>query len=535
MNPALKRFHLLRVTSSALLLMTTAAAYGVTVADYAMPFTSNRATDGSAMGITLVSSANFAQSALLVPPGVPTVAATMHRSGNYRDGVSTDFRPQVMTWGQDNRWMLANLRGGLNPTPVQVSSESGVNSVCLSLGFPRDVRDATTTLLFYSLRGPDGICGTPFDSGQADNLVRAISLRDAPGTAPVTLPLVDFLNIQSAYRRNGLLRAIYVFDRGKLLAFTPALGVPREIATGITRLRFHGSTLDGAVVLTIDGNLRLIRSSGVLVNRPLKVASRGFEVTQAVIEGNEVFFVETALDPAARIQGRIYRVPADGSARANVLASTRSPSPFISGVSDSRVVFNAGGFTVGPPPRRAPSELLSVPRAGGPTVRLKRSATGFISVIHVSADKVFYTVTSFDQSAGESTSVAHVSADSGPLVTQFRRGSAWSGIQFGGASDNRFTEVRLLLASNGPGGVTGVRGARLSSFNPDDLSSARLATLNPNDEFASGIGTGPGSIGSVTSVDGNRFGFDVFAFDLFGNRFRRLTNDADARSQFPIP
>lgn len=527
MKPVLKRIAL-RSAISAVLLLPAIAVQAITPNDYAMPYTPANTLGGQAAGITLVSSASFDQTAMLVPPATPVYAAHTYLSGKFSDGESIDFRPQLLSWGQNNRWMLANLRRGQSPAPVQISNENSANSVCLSVPVARTQRDATTSALIYQLPGPDGACGTGIGNGQADNLVRAISLNDSSTTAPITLPLIN-IQVQPVYTGNGALRVLYAFDRGKLLSFNTALTSDNEIASGIGSLTFHGHTRDGIVVLTIDNNLRQIRANGTLVKRPLKTASRGFKVAQAVISGTDVFFVETALDPGARIKGRIYRVPADGSARATLLTSTRAPSALIQGLSDNRVVFSAGGgFVLVPTPRLLPVELLTIPRAGGSDpIRLLRVAAGSIAVIHVSSDKVFYTASATDIGAGSFSQTAYISADTGALLSNSRKGSAWSGAQFADAGD-----VRLLLAQKGQDGST--RGARLMSVNPSDLSGVRLALLGPDQQFPFGGGAGRGSIGAVQVEAGNNSGSDVFAFDLFAIRFTRLTNDAGTNDEFPV-
>lgn len=535
MNPLLRRIAL-HSAMSAVLLLPVLPVQATTPTDYAMPHTLGSGADGKEAGIKLVSSANFNQSATLVPLNTLVYETHVHLSGLIANNSYTDYRPQLLSWGQGNRWRLANLRAGLNPNPVQISNENGVNSVCTSQAIARSQRDAATNALVYQLPGPDGKCGNFMTgtSDMADNLVRAISLNDTPTTAPLALPLVG-INFQPVYTGNGTLRALYAFDRGNLISFSTALSGSSIIAGGIGSLQFQGHTADGTVILIIDGNLRRIRPNGVLIARPLKTAGTGFKVVQAVIGGSDVYFVETAIDPTSRIQGRIYRVPADGSARATLLTSVRAPgSTIIQGLSDARVVFSAGGAFDLTTFKFRPTDLLTVPRGGGSDpIRLLRVASGFIATIHVSSDKVFYTATVIGASGGSFTQTAYISVDSGALVTNFRTGSAWSGAQFADAGTVLLQgDVRLLLAQKGLDGTT--RGARLLSVKPADLSSARLALLSEKEFLPFGSGFGRGSIGSLQVNGDTNSGTDVFAFDLYGLRFRRLAPDAGTNNQFPI-
>lgn len=526
MNPLLKRI-LARAAATTTLLAMSLPALAVTPTDYAMPYTVASTGNDTATGITLVRSARFNQSAALVPAATPVIDPKVHHSGAVSNNVFTDYRPQLLSWGQGNRWMLANLRGGLSPTPVQISSENSVNSVCTSQAVARSQRNAANSALIYQLPGLDGVCGTTLANGLADNVVRAISLDNTPSTAPLNLPLVG-IQLQPVYNSNGALRALYAFDRGKLLSLGTALTDNGELASGIGELQFAGHTTDGTVILIADGNLHRIRSNGVFVARPLKKAGDGFKVVQALINGGDVYFVETALDPGNRFQGRIFRVPADGSARATLLTSVRVPGTIIQGLSDARVIYSAGGGFDLNTFKFRPTDLLSIPRTGGADpVRLLRVASGFVSVIHVSSDKVFHTATSTDLNTAAITQSAYISQDTGPLVSNFRAGSAWSGSQIADAGD-----TRLLLAQKGLEGST--RGARLSSFNPADLSSARLVTLAATDQPLFAFGFGRGSIGALQVEPENNSGLDVFAFDLFGLRFTRLTTDAGSNDEFPV-
>lgn len=533
MYPSLRR--LFQGATATALMATAAVTHAVTPKDHAMAYTIDSTNQGVGLGLRLVASANFTQGATLVAANIPVRQPHGYLSGSVSNGVYTDFRPELLSWGQGNRWMRAPLRSGLKPKPVQVSSENAVDKVCSSFPVARDQRTATTSLLFYVLPGPDNACGLEVQNAGADDVVRVINLNDGPTTAPRNLPDLRSAELFPVYETNGVLRTILAFDRGRLLAYTPDLAAPSTVVSGLTESGIQGQAPDASVLLIIQGNLRRISRDRVLVTAPVRAAPAGFAVKQALVDGSlpqgDVYILEAAQNPAARIKTRLLR--ARGNSRPVALANLRLGDGALQGLSDARLIFSAGGgFDISDPtnPRFLPTDLLSVPRSGGsPPARLLRVASGSISVAHVSGDKVFYNASSIDFAAGALRQTAYVSADTGgkPLKN-FRAGSAWNGRQFANAN-----EVRLLLATRGLEG--GTQGARLLAVHPETLTSTTLVGKLPaTDQVGFGFAFGRGGIGSLFVDSAQAPGADVFAFDLFDNRFRRLTANGGSKDEFPV-
>lgn len=532
MYPSLRR--LLQGATATALLATTAFTHAVTPKDHAMVHTIDSNNQGVGLGLRLVASANFAQAATLVPANIPVRQPHGYLSGSVSNGVYTDYRPELLSWGQGNRWMQAPLRSGLTPTPVQISSENAVDTVCTSFPVARDQRTAASSLLFYVLPGPDNTCGLRVRNAGADDVVRVINLNDGPTTAPRTLPDLRSAELYPVYEPNGVLRTIFAFDRGKLLAYTPELATPSTVISGLAEAGIQGQAPDASVLLIIQGNLRRISRDRVLINAPVRAAPAGFAVKQALVDGSlpqgDIYILEAAQNPTARIKTRLLR--ASGNSRPVALANLRLGDGTLQGLSDARLIFSAGGGFDPTNPNNPflPTDLLSVPRLrGSPPVRLLRVVSGSIAVAHVSSDKVFYNASSIDFEAGSLRQTAYVSADTGgkPL-RNFRAGSAWNGRQFANAN-----EVRLLLATRGLEGAT--RGARLLAYHPDTLTATTLVGKLPvTDQVGFGSAFGRGGVGSLIVDSDQAAGTDVFAFDLFDNRFRRLTANGGSKNEFPV-
>lgn len=511
--------------------------------DYVMPYTPRQPSAFQAEGIMLVNSANFAQTAELQLPNPNSKgfrSPRVHYSGSVSGGQIADFRPQLLSIAYGSRWARVDLRAGLAPAVEIISSETGTANACESQSVVRDYRNASNAALIYRIAS-----GCP----EVGGTIRAISMNDGPATAPVTLPL-DRVEIQPHYNNSGVLQFVFAYDGSAkvLRRFAPDLRSHRVVASNIETIEFHGQTADGTGLLVINRALRRILPNGNLVGAPVKRPAVGYEISQVLSEGADLFFTESVVLPTVptfpppelpAIRSRIFVAPIAGGERPRRIANLRVTAS-LSGVTPTRVIYTAGGFdpiTFVP----APADVVSIPREGGKAIRLQRvpvsqQSFGSVTVNAVVGDRVFYTTSVIEPgSTTFGVQRAFAKTDMGVRLSDQRPGSSWAGTQFAGFGDlraNAAGEVRLLLARRGVDG-TGA-GAQLLSVVPETLALQALTKLPQTDTVFLVNGFGAGALGSVIrQLSRNQFTTDLFAFDLFNSRFRRL-NEGTVPNEAPL-
>ncbi|MGQ0698856.1 MAG: hypothetical protein ACT4PZ_11520 [Panacagrimonas sp.] len=505
-------------------LFAASIAQAATPKDYAMPYSTNTETSQN-QGLTLVSSTDFALSASLVPVETRVIDPRVHSAGTFATGNLTDFRPHTLIYGQGDRWMKAPLRGGLNPTPVQVSSESAASTRCgVSRLVTLDFKDASAALLAYRVPGTDTKCGTK------DDIFRTVSIADGAGIAPKVAKATT-LDLDAVYSTNGVLLAHYALEARKINRYKPDLSAATLVKDQVTKFLPVGQTQDGSLIAIIDGKLRRIDANGALVAAILKTPDAGFTIEERVaIADGQIYFVESTIadpnDPSASLPSRIYRVAIAGGAAVRMLNLTARSA--LQGLTTNKLLFTVGGGGV----PRVPVELKAFPRTGTTTAgaqsSLRKVPVGFVSVFATFNDRVFYNVI-----GDKGVQTAYSCKDDGTGQANSGSGSAWVGRQAPATipvSDLSTTKVaRLMIARLGKNGST--RSATLFSVDPANvqpLKQKKLVDLPDTAVATFSFASGPGALGGLIAGSGQTANTDVFAFDLLGARFRRLNDNTPA-------
>jgi hypothetical protein len=525
--------------------------------DYVMPYTPRQlAVDGE--GIELVSAANFAERAELVLPAAAVTkrfrGANVHYAGNLANNQVSNPRPQILTFTQGNGWFQVGLREGLSPAVTRFGTESLLSNlikVCETEAVTRNLGNASTGAIVYRIAA---------DCDQDTGQIRTLDLGGAPASVPETLPL-DRLVIEPFYGANQRLRFLFAYDgEDKVLRrFRADLRASRDFGANIQSVTFHGQAADGTMFLNIDGVLRLVNPDGTLLANRLRRPPADFVIDRVIFDGTDAFFSETYTpsnpffhpEPSGGVWTRIYKVPVDGSAAPVRLAAVRAPA-VLAGVTSGSVVYTTNGFNYAlfePFPVR----VASVPRDGGTPLTLQQMPAdpGSVPSVQVNAvigERVFYTTRrNYTGDPGFGEFRAYTKTAEGVAVTaaSFARGSAWVGRQSigtGSVLGGGQGEQRLMLAIRGE--QDSITGAQLQSFDPATLERKNLTKLPQSDTVFMVAGFGAGTIGTVVRKlpplppsSADRYPGDVFAFDLVGHRFSRLTEAqaSDNPIRFAVP
>ncbi|HKY89796.1 MAG TPA: hypothetical protein VJM11_02105 [Nevskiaceae bacterium] len=522
-----------RAALAAATLCCSLSAAAVTPSDYAMPYVSNADESEVFKGITLVNSANFAQTSQLVAATV--AVGTPHIvNGADVDGTGLhDTRPHTLVWAQANRWMRAPLRGGLAPTPVRFSNEAAANTTCefAAMVIYRDFAAPLTSALYYQLPGTNASCG------DEDDVIKRVDIDDASGTAPTTTALEN-LSLHPIYKTDGKLAAIYTLQGSSVLRIASDLTTITTVRAGVSQFEVIGSLPDTTVIALMDGNLERIRPAGTVYANPLRRPKDGYTIEQAVLHQGEVFFTEDAQAPGEAIQTRVTRIAANAASPA-VLMLTLKQAAFLSGFTTGRMIYTVG--TAEDPEM----SLYSFPKDGSkgsaPQTRIHKAVSpNFITVMATHDDNVFFNVTGFGFTPEFEiidNQIALVKTDLAAAVKNYGAHSQFLGGQItdsgDGALEEQETYARLLLGTKGVSGSFGfgLMGPKLHSLDPATVQATQITDLADHFVTLPAFGFGAGSIGGLLNFE-NEQG-DVYAYDLVGLRFR-LLSDGTARNEFPI-
>lgn len=512
----------------------TLSASAVTPKDYAMPYT-KQANGGKFAGIQLVASANFANTAQLLPVGTAVSFPNTIIGGAASGGTIVDLRPHSIIWGEGANWKAAPLRSGLSPAPVQVSSENQVAVACDTQPVYTNFTAPQSTALFYRLPGVNNTCKN------ADDVIRRVGVSDGPGVAPTTVAGYHSLSLNPVYLANGALKAVYSVQSGNLVRLAADLTTQATVLANVNRFEVVGQLADATALAIINSNVKRIKPDGTLVTKPVRKPKAGYKIDEAVLHGTNVYVLETAKDSGNPIQTRIYRVPAKGASGQSVEMLNLPGRATLQGFTTDSLLYSTSGQS---------SALFAYPQTGTlnstTPVTIHTMAPGdTLTVFTTSGANVFFHVFGFVFVPPSTFNVsfhAWVKDDTAAIIQDYAEGSAYGGGQIsastGDALEHEETFSRLLLVTGGTSSAASpaLRGGVMNSLNPQTLTSNIVTTL-PNTVLQTfGIAIGPGGIGSMISDNGSGGSSqgDVFAFDLTGNRYTRITNGT-AGTEVPLP
>ncbi|MGQ0698790.1 MAG: hypothetical protein ACT4PZ_11180 [Panacagrimonas sp.] len=491
--------------------------------DFVMPYLANTAGT-TEKGLVLVRANDFVQRTF-VPASTVVFDPHIYRTGTPQNDTLVDFRPHTLIYGQGGKWRRASLRSGLQPSSAQVSSENQVAKRCtFSSLISLDFKVVNAAMLLYQLPGPDGKCKT------ADDIFRTVRITDAASKAPVKVKTQTLL-LTPIYSAPGKLLAHLGVQRNKTLThFNPALTTTKPVLVSVTKFEPAGQASGAVVVANVNGNLRRIQSNGTLDASPLRTPAAGFDITQANVSNDLVYWVEQSkpdpLNPLAPKSSRIFRVPVAGGTPVQMVSTNSAVT--LQGFTTSKLLYSEGGGFSGT--GFLPVLLKSIGRtaaAGAATATLHSETQAIsIAVFSTLGDRVFFNVSAI--SAGGLTQVARTVRDNASSPATQGNGSSWIGFQRE-ATPVTGTEntnlVGLLLARNGL--ESSARGSTLFAVNPVSLASSALpgAALAQNTTPFLGFALGAAGLGTVTVENQSAGNTDVFAFDLVGKRYKRLTNN----------
>lgn len=466
--------------------------------DYAIPLTIVADT-GEAHGVTLVDAADFDATAAVVPD--TAIVSQTHVLYGGTPGV--DRRPYALIYQQDGHWMRIGLRSGLSPVPQQVSSAGDADTACASNLIETTQGSTPDAMLVYSLPGPDDACGTP------DDRFRRIGLDDSGDQAPVTVP-VTTLALQPVYV-SGTLVAVLAHEDGQLRRYPANLSSATVVQDAATVV-FAGQRADGTSFVVIDGILRKVSKEGTTPWTAVKRPQRNYAIAQVMITGETMWIFEDAVSGSEQYATRVYRLDVNGGSLLAVAILNLAVHSVYAGVTDTRLLYLQGGGVDPATGAQIPHELRSVPQDtnqfGTDGKRIYRIARGYITVVAIRGDRIFFNV--IDRT--EETPYLHADArlDDGQTLRNGAKGSAWLDAKPGTES-----ATTLVLAANAANLRT-LAGADLYRFDAVTLEPTLIRELKNGTRPGRLSGTGPAT--AENFVDG-----DAFVLDVAEGRFRRFT------------
>lgn len=492
-----------------------AAAQTTAVADFFMPYligaptTTLVAVNASDFTDARTVAGSFGYRASHVLNGADLAAGA-----NPNDLVLTNRRPHSLLWVQGGKWFRAPLRKA-DPallTSVQISSETQVDGVCTIVTRPVDLGDPTKDLIFYSLAGPDNLCGN------ADDLRRLIHADSDAGSAAEGVSTAALDNsVIGFYNAQGQATGFLSFEFGALKLYDADFHNPmsKVLATSYFPL-FVG--LDFAIV-QIDGVLRRVQADGQLL-AVVHTTTPGFRIDAGPADADNVYFTEASLTGTR--QGKLFRLPLNGLSPSVVMVADASNQLLARGLTQNKVI-----FITNPPNQVSGASLRAIDKtavAPAAPVSIDTVSSGFFAIFSSAGPQganIFYS--RFDTADVQSFPSARARDDSGnslPGLQDFDH-SVWAGEASGASSnkDNGFSSypmaTHLLLAQDLTNLNNGVNGATLKSYRVSDGAMQTLTKLaDPGGVGITALSAGPIGLGSLLDFSGSATHRDVFAYNL---------------------
>ena len=361
----------------------------------------------------------------------------------------TDIHPRTVVYGgNDGHLYKVNaLKSGGSPTHIQVSNETGANTVCnssningITAGLNTDPANFNNTSYFYLLPGSDATCGTSDDVWQIVKV--GMTATDTP--IPAKEPVATLHNATT-----GAIIGWLAEDGTNLNRYDTNFSNLGTVTTFTNSVTWVGwGTTPDTFFLHVDDQLYLYHVSTHTLSSSLHTFSCG------VVCGNDIIR-EDSVNGYFNDGNSIYKVPLNGNTSASLLVSeTDSILQLL--LTNNDVVYNTFSISLGL------SGLKAVAKTGGTPFDLDTSA-GAIPLWGAGV-RVYYSV-------GETAKVVR---EDGTIESSIANAS-WVGISLNTTITLGNTNVasRIILAEGMTG--TSVANSTLKSFNA--ATNTLVATL----------------------------------------------------------
>ena len=300
----------------------------------------------------------------------------MYQSGTYNSTTKTvtNLHPHAVIYAKTDGklYRVSALKSG-SPTPVQVSSESGADLLCVGtvegfMGTPvSDFANPDNSQYIYVLPGVDSNCNTEDDEWKMVRL--GMSASDTPVSAKPIIEMLLDLN-------TGAITGWLVIDAGELKkcnANFTACGTTLMLVTSeVNEMLALGSNRS---LLNIDDQLFVYDGDANTLSDPIFTIPLGAGVIASAADDNHLYFAH---------EQTIYKAPIDGSDLASELAIESGYIGFLMAVTANKVVYTAGANWF------MTSSLKVADKATGEITELDTAGTDGIASFFVAGNNIYY-------------------------------------------------------------------------------------------------------------------------------------------------
>ncbi len=513
---------------------------------------------GGGYGLFVVPSNALASTPLTVTNAPATVLGvaeqpTFDGSGNLTGRIPYGLIYATTNPGGNNHFYALPLDATKAPAPAQLSS-AGFPGFCGNFDFLTDKKQASSEVLLYALPGSDGVCGT------ADDLGFLIHYGDSATTTPTSTALsalaVENFNLFEVRNGDGTLAGLGSIDPSNNLVFSSDLSYakPSVLLSQVSALQpdYNAPGFCFITVTLQSGRSALYRvdNSGKLSNLLYQVQGNP-QYDSGAADGAYFYFTDTAkvgTSTSYSYSLNVVKVPLDGSAAAQVIASTSGDSGSSSGPFDSIAAFIGStafvAFDTGANTGNSFLDALDTATAGAPLKRVLTAQNGSLGFSTTAADNRIFVAYTSAPAAGQVDSYTTAVLDAaGNVVKQFAntdlRGANYV---LSGPSSSLFDIQSTVTAVYLAQGVSAAgpfdAGATLAKLDPSALITTPVtdgATGKPyvldNGQFSIGglFAVGMPANGSTDFVSVTNTGqqSDAVGFDAVNNVLYRFTNTAN--------
>jgi len=502
-----------KILAAVLGIAVSAPALAGVPLDYRMPYAQSGSSGLPEKGLTLVDSADFAQTTTVLPTSTAIRLAHINYGGEISDATYKNMRPLSVVYQSGGRFNRVDLRSS-DSNPHLLSSEAGGNAVCDAKVLGTNLANPAANLLLYRAAGADAKCST------SDDAFRYVRLDAGADTAPSTAG-VRTLDVYPLYDNAFAFKGLIALDGSTLKSYKTDLSVNAELKTGVTTFHWLARNAAGETLIQTNSDILRVSVNGTLVSGTLASVGSGYSLTGWENDGASLFWIEDAATPGDK--SLVRRVPMDGSSGAKTVFKSKADQLALGGLTNKQLVyvetsFDTSTFTY----KSALKAIDKTAKSGDPAaVTLHKASNAYLYVIATDATRVFYNLMSFD---GDIFQQAFVRKADGTLQYDYAPGSAFALGIFATSSVPGTTNPPpgwLMLTEGASDGF--YADAKLSSFK---LSSdkKKLTNLPGNTGAAFMISPTPVGLGMVYLSSGNDMYSEVFAADAGSGAFLQETS-----------
>ena len=428
--------------------------------------------------------------------------------------VATASPAEILVYAGASKIWKVDMSAGSSLTPVALMVDA-YSELC-DVQLDKDELSLENSLLFYELPGADGVC---FGSGSeaADNTRWMLRVAKSSTYSPVEITSkTDELGSLITVRDETASLAVLGFITIKgsdVIHYDASFSSQSVIKTALNPTDYSETRLDIDEIDREGGFMQIDRAvywynfqtktlSSALYTIPSDMVSSDMDC-----DATECFFENVNVNPALKDR-TIYRIPANGSGAASVLATV------IGGYGGSwNQEITANYIYIN---NRTTMDLISIARSDGTVTTVDTNVDNFV----ISNNTRYY-------NRGDS---AVIVANDGTPISSIPN-AAWVGLNYVSFNiDTRNIQFERLLLAQKAAGQTDFSGATLQSYDPTtNMKDVDLGTLPTGTVQIYGYAFGAGGmLGLMQTSSKNDL---LWMNPTVADSLTRLTNDA----QFEIP